>query len=296
MPIALARYSDPEGKLICDYRYDLQAAVQDGVCRSPRITLVDNLLIHLTEETETTASVKAFSSFQQLLGTSPISYEDLLRHDDVLNAVLDMSIEKLSHVRQRVPNAGGLVVATDIEHAHQIAALLRDRSESFVVVTSQTPGAHQLIDQFRHSDTRWIIAVSMISEGTDIQRLCVCAYLSRIRTELHYRQVLGRILRRMGIIDDAAWLYVVAEPLLRQYSQRIADDLPDDQATLQVQKLNQRLKKEKLGQKNNPGATASGDEQCSQHDLEQHEMPFDEPPLLTLSFSEHYRQQLLSLI
>ncbi|XGA81382.1 helicase-related protein [Halomonas sp. CH40] len=290
LPIALARYSDPEGKLICDYRYDLQAAVQDGVCRSPRITLVDNLLIHLTEETETTASVKAFSSFQQLLGTSPISYEDLLRHDDVLNAVLDMSIEKLSHVRQRVPNAGGLVVATDIEHAHQIAALLRDRSESFVVVTSQTPGAHQLIDQFRHSDTRWIIAVSMISEGTDIQRLCVCAYLSRIRTELHYRQVLGRILRRMGIIDDAAWLYVVAEPLLRQYTQRIADDLPDDQATLQVQKLNQRLKKVRSGQE------ASNDEQCSQQDSEQHEMPFDEPPLLTLSFSEHYRQQLLALI
>lgn len=52
LPIALARYSDPEGKLICDYRYDLQAAVQDGVCRSPRITLVDNLLIHLTEENE----------------------------------------------------------------------------------------------------------------------------------------------------------------------------------------------------------------------------------------------------
>ena len=32
----------------------------------------------------------------------------------------------------------------------------------------------------------------MISEGTDIPRLQLCCYLSRIRTELHYRQVLGR--------------------------------------------------------------------------------------------------------
>jgi len=63
----------------------------------------------------------------------------------------------------------------------------------------------------------------MISEGTDIQRLCVCAYLSRIRTELHYRQVLGRILRKMSDSDDKAWLYVIAEPLLRKYTQRIAE-------------------------------------------------------------------------
>lgn len=72
----------------------------------------------------------------------------------------------------------------------------------------------------------------MISEGTDIPRLQVCCYLSRIRTELHYRQVLGRVLRRIGEIDDQAWLFVLAEPTLKQFSQRIADDLPDDLAVV----------------------------------------------------------------
>ncbi|WP_085920456.1 DEAD/DEAH box helicase [Halomonas sp. CSM-2] len=299
LPIALARYSDPEGKLVCDYRYELQTAIQDGVCRSPRITLIDNPLIRLTEETESTASVRAFSSFQQLLGESPVSYEDLLRHDDILNAVLDLGIERLNETRKSVPNAGGLVVTTDIEHAHQVAALLRIKGESHVVVNSQTPKAHQLIDQYRHNSTRWIVAVSMISEGTDIQRLCVCAYLSRIRTELHYRQVLGRILRKIGESDYKAWLYVISEPLLRKYSQRIADDLPEDQATLQIKKINKRLEKARSGKVSGNDvseAEANDDPLYSDEEINQREMLPVEPPLLTLSFSEYYRQHLLSLL
>jgi superfamily II DNA or RNA helicase len=214
LPIALARYSDPEGQLICDYRYDLRSAVNEGVCRAPRITLIDNPLIRLVEEKENTESVRGFSCFSQLLSESPVSYEDLLRHDDILNAVLDIGILQLSETRHKTPQAGGLVVATDIEHAHQIAGILNAKHQSYVVVTSKTPRAQQLIDRFRHDNTCWIVAVSMISEGTDIQRLSVCCYLSRIRTELHYRQVLGRILRRVGTEDREAWLYVIAEPTL----------------------------------------------------------------------------------
>jgi hypothetical protein len=72
----------------------------------------------------------------------------------------------------------------------------------------------------------------MISEGTDIPRLQVCCYLSRIRTELHYRQVLGRVLRRTGESDDQAWLFMLAEPTLHRLAERIAEDLPEDLAVL----------------------------------------------------------------
>ncbi|MDN9032402.1 hypothetical protein, partial [Enterobacter hormaechei] len=52
------------------------------------------------------------------------------------------------------------------------------------------------------------------------------------RTELHYRQVLGRVLRRAGESDDQAWLFMLAEPTLQGFAERIADDLPDDLAVL----------------------------------------------------------------
>ncbi|WP_193748715.1 DEAD/DEAH box helicase [Pseudomonas veronii] len=149
-----------------------------------------------------------------------------------MQQTIELGCERLNEIRKVTPNAAGLVVATNVRHANQIASILRARGEICMVVTNQTPGAQGLIDKFRNSNDRWIVAVGMISEGTDIPRLQVCCYLSRIRTELHYRQVLGRVLRRMGDIDEHAWLYALAEPLLQQFSQRIAEDLPEDLAVL----------------------------------------------------------------
>lgn len=232
--IALARYSSPEGHLICDYRYGLKEAIANRVCRSPRIILLDNQKVKLTEEQGIETSVRLFPSIAKLLGESPITYEDLLRHDEVIDQLLGLGCEKLDELRRVKPDAAGLVVATDIEHAQQIAQALEARGESCRVVTNRTPNAQQVINAFRLSACNWIVAVGMISEGTDIPRLQVCCYLSRIRTELHYRQVLGRVLRRMGESDDQAWLFMLAEPTLRRFAERVAEDLPDDLAVLSL--------------------------------------------------------------
>lgn len=230
--IALARYSVPEGRLICDYRYGLKEAIADRVCRSPRIVLLDNHSVKLTEDSPHDAIVRLFPSIAELLSDSPVSYEDLLRHPDVLNQVLTMGIEKLNDLRTMKPDAAALVVATDVEHAHQVALALEAKGESCRVVTNRNARAQHMINKFRSDDSRWIVAVGMISEGTDIPRLQVCCYLSRIRTELHYRQVLGRVLRRTGEVDDQAWLFVLAETMLEAFSQRVAEDLPEDLAVL----------------------------------------------------------------
>lgn len=230
--IALARYSSPEGHLICDYRYGLKEAIADGVCRSPRIVLLDNQTVTLTEEIEAENTVRLFPSIAKLLGESPVTYEELLRHDEVIDQLLGLGCSKLDELRLIKPDAAGLVVATNIEHAQQVALALEARGEGCCIVTNKTPDAQQVISAFRHSACRWIIAIGMISEGTDIPRLQVCCYLSRIRTELHYRQVLGRVLRRTGDPDDQAWLFMLAEPTLQCLAERIADDLPDDLAVL----------------------------------------------------------------
>lgn len=228
LPIALARYSSPEGKLICDYRYGLRQAIEDSVCRSPRIVLMDNNKVKFTKEQGANCDVKLFASISSLLEETSISYEDLVRHDDVIKKILGLSCEKLNYLRDINPNAACLVVATDIAHANQIACILEDRGEVCCVVTNKVAGAQEAINLFRHSNCRWIVAVGMISEGTDIPRLQVCCYLSRIRTELHYRQVLGRVIRRTGDTDKQAWLFMPAEPSLQRFAERIAEDLPDD--------------------------------------------------------------------
>lgn len=234
------------------------------------------------------------------LGESTVTYEDLLRHDEVIDQLLGLGCAKLDELRQIKPDAAGLVVATDIEHAQQVAQALDAKGESCRVVTNRTPDAQQVINAFRHSDCRWIVAVGMISEGTDIPRLQVCCYLSRIRTELHYRQVLGRVLRRMGEPDDQAWLFMLAEPTLRRFAERIADDLPDDLAVLS------RVQMPVAPAGSMAGGMGAGSEADGRSGGEAGRPPragaaggyslgdFSAEPSYQVSFSQHYRQLLLA--
>jgi superfamily II DNA or RNA helicase len=301
--IALAHYSSPEGHLICDYRYGLKDAIADGVCRSPRIVLLDNEKVKVTEELGADSSVKIFPSFAKLLGESPVTYEDLLRNDEVIDRLLDLGCSKLNELRLIKPDAAGLVVATDIEHAIQIAHALGARSEDCRIVTSKTPDGQQVINAFRKSACRWIVAVGMISEGTDIPRLQVCCYLSRVRTELHYRQVLGRVLRRIDAPDDQAWLFMLAEETLQGFAERIADDLPDDLAVLSdvlMRGLTTGLRPELIcGFDHIEGIDGAGlDDAESGIGLQAANIislgGYAAEPAYLVSFSQHYRQQLLA--
>lgn len=98
--------------------------------------MLDNQKVKLTEELGADSSVRLFPSFANLLEESPITYEELLRHDEVIAQLLDLGCSKLSQLRQFKPDAAGLVVATDIEHAQQIAQTLDARGK--VAASSQT--------------------------------------------------------------------------------------------------------------------------------------------------------------
>lgn len=225
-PIALARYTHPDGVLHCDYEYGLKRAVAEGVCRSPKIVLTDNREIHLSSSE---LGLQTYSSIRDTIMHGHTSYPDFLFRDEVIDHTLSEASKKLSEIRQHIPNAGGLVVAATVAHAKHIASRLAELGERSVVVSCRAPNAHQTIDSFRASRDRWIISVGMISEGTDIPRLQVCCHLSRIRTELHFRQVLGRILRRQAGEPShiGGWLYVLAEQNLTEFAHRIGEDLPE---------------------------------------------------------------------
>ena len=298
--IALARYSSAEGRLICDYRYGLSEAISDNVCRSPRIVLLDNHAVKLIEESHSESPVRLFPSFNQLLCKSSISYEELLRHPEIINQLLALSITKLDELRAIKPDAGGLVVATDVDHAYQIALALEAKGESCRIVTNRDKRAQDGINEFRISGSRWLVAVGMVSEGTDIPRLQVCCYLSRIRTELHYRQVLGRVLRRTGPTDDLAWLYVLAESTLEGFSQRIADDLPEDLAILTHVHAPAELSGDLIEEEASNCRLSSlrpADSELTKHELSltQPSISSDAVPVYQLSFSQYYHQQLLAL-
>ncbi|KPZ52766.1 Type III restriction enzyme, res subunit [Pseudoalteromonas sp. P1-13-1a] len=225
LPIALATYSDPDNKIICNYTYSLQQAVNDGVCRNPKIVLIDNEEISVTTTKQET---KTYNSLKSLLKDPSISYQDLIKHEAVINYIIAQGVSKLATIRQQNSNAAGLIVASSVEHAEQIVMVLTDIfHQSATIVTYKESDAAERISHFRFSNTQWIVSVGMVSEGTDIPRLQVCCHLSRVKTELYFRQVLGRILRVNSSPNQEAWLFTLAEETLTTFANRIDQELPD---------------------------------------------------------------------
>ena len=146
--------------------------------------------------------------------------------------ILRLGKNKLRDIRKQNSKAAALAVASSVQHAQEIIKILREElQQSAVLVTYKQIKPSELINQFRYSDTEWIVSVGMVSEGTDIPRLQVCCHLSRVKTELYFRQVLGRILRISEEINQEAWLYTFAELQLSAFSNRIAEELPHNDVT-----------------------------------------------------------------
>ena len=226
-PIVLADYSGGSGMVRCDYRYGLSAAMSDVVCREPSITAVDNSKIQVIQD----EASNHYSSFAEFLMQSDCSYQDLLDNNTVVSEILRRANQKLDELRESVPNSGGLIVATSVRHASQIAHILYSEfNETAVTATYATENPLATIRKFRSSTSKWIISVGMISEGTNLPRLMVCCYLTRVKTELYFRQVLGRVLRSTGQAGEKGYLFMPAEPTLVEYAQRVAEDIPKSNA------------------------------------------------------------------
>ena len=143
-----------------------------------------------------------------------------------LPTVLRSAHERLTSLRAADPDAGGLVIATDQEHARGIAELMRWRlGVDPVVVTSDDPTASMRIARFAVGTDPWLIAVRMVSEGVDIPRLAVGVFATTTTTELFFRQAVGRLVRwRRGARRHQSFLYIPDDPRLRARAFQIADE------------------------------------------------------------------------
>lgn len=218
--ISLATYLEPENTILCDYSYGISEAIKDGVCRRPMVTLIDNDRLKVAEV--------IYESLGSAIKQSELRYSEVLKNDEAVRYLIAAAVKQLIVARLEQKNAAGLVVASSIEEAVRIQQfLIFEFRQSSILVSYKDPNAHKKINEFRSSNTQWIISIGMVSEGTDIPRLRVCAHLSLIRTELFFRQVLGRILRLIpGISNDSGWLFSFAEPSLVEFAERLQQDIP----------------------------------------------------------------------
>ena len=233
-PIVLSNYMHPSNKISCDYVYGLAEAITDDVCRVPQIIAIDNNNISVVDDVET----KTFNSFKSLLMESVVPYQEIIENEAVIKYAISSAQKKLTSIRRKNSEAAGLIVASSVEHARQISTLMKTCfNEDSVVVTYRESEPTSIIQQFRHAQTKWIISVGMISEGTNIPRLQICCHLTNIKTEMHFRQILGRILRMTGSKNQEAIMYMPAEPKLLEYAYRVKQDVPFEADVVKFEKM-----------------------------------------------------------
>jgi superfamily II DNA or RNA helicase len=185
---------DDDGLSQADYNYGYPQALRDRVCRPITFLPYDGEMEWVSDGRLRSAdfdlALPAAESARRLRTA-------LTPEGEWMGEVLRDGDARLSEVRaEGHPDAGGLVIASDQEHARAIAGRLAMVSgQQPELVMSDEPGASKRIAEFAASDRRWLVSVLMVSEGVDIPRLRVGVYATAARTELFFRQVVGRFIR-----------------------------------------------------------------------------------------------------
>lgn len=129
-------------------------------------------------------------------------------------AVLRAADQRLTQVRRSIPDAGGLVIATNQTVARAYAKILTQiTGKRPTVILSDDAKAGGKIEEFAESGDRWMVAVRMVSEGVDVPRLAVGVYATSTSTPLFFAQAVGRFVRsrRRG---EVATVFLPTVPIL----------------------------------------------------------------------------------
>ncbi len=222
-PIPWVEY-DADGFSSADYTYTYTDALIDGVCRPITFVPYDGDMEWMSDGKRRRADFSVVlprAEDARRLRTALDSGGDWVRR------VLRDADARLAEIRAGDhPDAGGLVVAIDKQHAVELATRLEAISgEPVMIVTSDEADASQRIARFAAGTQRWIVSVLMVSEGVDIPRLRVGVYATSARTELFFRQVVGRFIRRSPAPRrQMSFLFLPSDITLKALAGRIEEE------------------------------------------------------------------------
>ena len=196
-PIPFVEYADDGDGVFrsrADYTYGYAEALRDGVVRPVMFLSYSGQMRWQTKQGDVVEATLGEPLTKDMTGQA---WRTALNPvGDWIQAVLAAADERLTAVRKSIPDAGGLVIATDQRAARAYAERLEGISgQRPTVVLSDDAGASDRIAEFSAGDERWMIAVRMVSEGVDVPRLAVGVYATSASTPLFFAQAIGRFVR-----------------------------------------------------------------------------------------------------
>jgi superfamily II DNA or RNA helicase len=221
-PIPFVTYSpDSSGIMVSqtDYDYGYGRALKDGVVRPVMFMVYSGQMQWVT---------RSGMDMNARLGqdnTSDVTAQAWRAALDPqgkwIPDVLHAAHYRLKEVRKTIPDAAGLVIASDKNDARAYARVLHELTGVRpVVVLSDESGSSRRIEEFSHSSEMWMVAVRMVSEGVDVPRLAVGVYATNASTPLYFAQAIGRFVRarRRG---ETASVFLPNVPSLTEFASEL---------------------------------------------------------------------------
>ena len=214
-PIPFVTYAPDDAGIrtsVTDYNYGYSRALADGVVRPVifmayagkmrwRTRMGDEMEARLGEGDTKDVTAQAWRTALDPGG-------------DWIPAVLAAADRRLTEVRSQIPDAGGLIIATDQANARAYATVIQGITgvEPTIVLSDEKESSDR-IEAFAQSTSRWMVAVRMVSEGVDVPRLAVGVYATSASTALYFAQAVGRFVRtrRRG---ETASIFIPSVPSL----------------------------------------------------------------------------------
>jgi superfamily II DNA or RNA helicase len=124
--------------------------------------------------------------------------------------------DRITHLRETgMQDAAGLILASDQDDARAYAKIVRRvTGKAPEVILSDDPKASKKIERFATGSARIAVCVRMISEGVDVPRAAVLAWMTSYRTPLFFAQAVGRVVRARGAHESATVFLPAVRPLL----------------------------------------------------------------------------------
>ena len=215
---------EPDGnglqRSVADHTYGYSDALADGVVRP---------VVFMAYSGEARWRDSAGEEHAARLG-EPLTVEQTARawrtaldpDGEWMPAVVRAADRRLTQLRDGgIPDAGGMVIASDQTAARAYAKLLHAiTGEKPTLVLSDDPGSSDRISAFAAADTRWLVAVRMVAEDVDVPRLAVGVYATSASTPLFFAQAVGRFVRsrRPG---ETASIFLPSVPQLLQLASEL---------------------------------------------------------------------------
>ncbi|AKT51474.1 DEAD/DEAH box helicase [Arsenicicoccus sp. oral taxon 190] len=224
-PIPFVRYeegADGIRRSASDYSYGYAEALRDGVVRPVLFMAYGGAMRWRTRAGDELAARLGEPLTKDL--TAHAWRTALSPQGEWIPAVLRAADKRLTEVRRHVPDAGGLVIATNQTNARAYAKILHELTgEKPTVVLSDDAGASKRIETYSGSTDRWLVAVRMVSEGVDVPRLAVGVYATSTSTPLFFAQAVGRFVRARKR-GEVASVFLPSVPLLLEHAARLEDE------------------------------------------------------------------------